>query len=66
VADLDELRSRLESIAEDLADAGMDALRRALDDGAVARPEAERRIAQARRAVERAIAALAAIPEPPG
>ena len=61
MADLDELRARLEGIAEELADAAMDALRQALEDGAVRRPEAERRITQARRAVDRAVAALGAI-----
>jgi hypothetical protein len=64
VADLEELRARLEGIADELADAAMDALRQALEDGAVRRPEAERRITQARRAVERAAAALGAITEP--
>jgi hypothetical protein len=61
MADLDDLRSRLESIAEELADAGIDLLRRALEEGRSDRPEAERRVAQARRAVERAVAALNAL-----
>jgi hypothetical protein len=63
VADLEGLRARLEGIAEELADAAMDALRQALEEGAVGRPEAERRITQARRAVERAVAALGAVPD---
>ena len=64
MADLDELRARLEGIAEELADAAMDVLRQALEEGAVRRPEAERRITQARRAVDRAVAALGAITRP--
>lgn len=63
MADLEDLRARLEGIAEELADAAMEALRQALDAGATGRPEAERRITQARRAVERAVAALGAVPE---
>ena len=63
MADLEGLRGRLEGIAEELSDAAMDVLRQALEDGAVGRPEAERRITQARRAVERAVAALGAIPD---
>jgi hypothetical protein len=66
MADLEQIRSRLEAIAEDLTDAGIEALRRAVEDGAVGRPESERRIAQARRAVERAVAALSAVPGPDG
>jgi hypothetical protein len=58
MADLADMRARLEAIAEELADAGMDVLRQAVADGQTRRPEAERRIAQARRAVERAVAAL--------
>jgi hypothetical protein len=59
MADLADLRARLESIGEELADAGMDVLRQAVADGQTRRPDAERRIGQARRAVERAVAALA-------
>jgi hypothetical protein len=58
VTDLDDLRARLAAISEELADAGMEVLRQAVADGATRRPDAERRIAQARRAVERAVAAL--------
>jgi hypothetical protein len=58
MADLAELRQRLEAIGEDLANAAMDALRQAIDAGETARPELERRITRARRAVERAIVAL--------
>jgi hypothetical protein len=58
VADLAALRQRLEGIAEDLGNAAMDALREAIDAGATRRPDLERRLTKARRAVERAIVAL--------
>ena len=51
--DPDDLRERLEDIAEELADLAIDRLRAAVDgnDGAAAE---ERRITRARRAVEKA------------
>jgi len=64
VADLEELAGRLESIAEDLADAALDVLRRnadvvrsagAPDPALVAE---EKRLTRARRAVEKAAALL--------
>jgi hypothetical protein len=54
----EELAARLDGIAEELADLAMDALRRAIDHGATKRPDAERRLTQARRAVEKAAALL--------
>lgn len=57
MADLDDLRGRLEQIAEELRDAAFDALRIAAADGAT-RSEEEKRLTKARRAVERAVAAL--------
>lgn len=54
-----ELRSRLDAIAEELADLGRDKLLEALDTGR-AEPEAEeRRLSRARRAVLKAAALLA-------
>ena len=58
MADLPDIVARLQGISEELADAGMDALREAIASGATKRPERERKLAQARRAVERAIAVL--------
>jgi hypothetical protein len=55
---LEELAARLDGVAEELADLGMDALREAIDAGAAKRPDAERRLTQARRAVEKAAALL--------
>lgn len=66
MADLDDIRSRLEQVAEELADLALDRLREATsaarehgDAGAVQEAAAaERRITRARRAVERAVAIL--------
>jgi hypothetical protein len=60
VADLGGIVERLQAIAEELADAGIDTLREAIAEGASKRPDRERRIAQARRAVEKAIVSLEA------
>lgn len=57
MADLDDLRARLENIAEELRDAAYDALRTAAEEGAAGSDE-EKRLSRARRAVERAVAAL--------
>jgi len=60
VPDLDELAGRLEAIAEDLADAALDRLRRNADtlrSGGEPDPDLvaeEKRITRARRAVEKA------------
>jgi hypothetical protein len=56
----EEIATRLDSIAEELAELAMDALRQAIDDGATSRPDAERRLSQARRAVEKAAGVLRA------
>jgi len=53
--DIDGLAARLDQLAEDLADAALEALRESLDAGE-ARPELERRLTRARRSVERAAA----------
>jgi len=64
VADLDELAGRLGSIAEDLADAALDRLRRNADvvraggDPDQALVAEEKRITRARRAVEKAAVLL--------
>ncbi|HUZ44262.1 MAG TPA: hypothetical protein VMU63_07625 [Acidimicrobiales bacterium] len=56
--DLEELRSRLEAIADELADAALDRLREAAATGGDAAEE--RAITRARRAVERAVHLLQA------
>ena len=66
MADIDEIRSRLEQLSEELADLALDRLREAAaearehgDGGAMREATAaERRITRARRAVERAVAIL--------
>ena len=54
MADIAEVRARLEAIAEELADMALDVLREAVDEGADRRPELEKRITRARTAVEKA------------
>ncbi len=52
--DAAELSQRLDAIGEDLADLALDLLRQAIGEGATGRPDAEKRVTQARRAVEKA------------
>ena len=52
--EFDEIRRRLEQIAEELADLGMERLRESIDAGGTELPVDERRLARARRAVEKA------------
>lgn len=58
---LDDIRSRLEVIAEELADLAMDRLRESLAEGA--ETSEERRLTRARRAVEKAATILDSAPE---
>ena len=51
---MEDLRVRLESMSEELADLAIDVLRQAIDEGAGARPPLEKPLTQARRAVEKA------------
>lgn len=52
---VDDIRSQLESIAEQLADVSMEVLREAIESGADQRPPADKTLSQARRAVEKAV-----------
>ncbi len=54
MGDYDELADRLDAIADELGDLAIAALREALDGGATKRPDDEKRLTQARRAVEKA------------
>jgi hypothetical protein len=53
-----EIRERLEAIAEELADLAIERLRESIDSGGVELPVDERRLTRARRAVEKAAAIL--------
>ena len=50
-----EIRDRLESIAEELTDVSVELLRSAVEAGETKRPDADKRLGQARRAVEKAV-----------
>ena len=52
--EFDDIRARLEAIAEELADLGMARLRDSIDAGGHELPADERRLAKARRSVEKA------------
>jgi hypothetical protein len=56
--EFDHIRARLETISEELADLGMERLKESIDAGGSELPVDERRLARARRAVERAIGIL--------
>jgi exosome complex RNA-binding protein Rrp42 (RNase PH superfamily) len=55
---VDDLISRLESIAEELADAAIQELMEANSRGEGRRPESERNLTIARRSIEKAISTL--------
>lgn len=63
--EFDEIRARLESIAEELADLAMVRLRESIDAGGHELPVDEKRLTRARRAVEKAINLLAEPDEDP-
>ena len=56
--EFDDIRSRLEAIADELADLAIIRLRESIDAGGTELPVDERRLTRARRAVEKAIAIL--------
>lgn len=56
--EFDHIRSRLEAIADELGDLGMQRLKESIDAGGHELPVDERRLARARRAVEKAAALL--------
>ena len=61
----DELADRLDIIAEELSDLALDSLRAALERGDSSRPAEEKRLTQARRAVEKAAHLLRSADGPP-
>ena len=56
--EFDEIRQRLEAIAEELADLALVRLRESIDAGGKELPVEERRLTRARRAVEKAAGIL--------
>lgn len=56
--EFDEIRGRLEAIAEELAELAIVRLRDSIDSGGHELPVDERRLTRARRAVEKAVALL--------
>lgn len=56
--EFDEIRQRLEQIAEELADLAIQRLRESIDAGGTELPVDEKRLTRARRAVEKAAAIL--------
>lgn len=52
------MQSRLASVGEDITDLAMDRLREAIDAGAQKPPASEKKLNQARRAIEKAIMLL--------
>ena len=56
--EFDEIRGRLEGIAEELADLAIVRLRESIDAGGTEYPVDEKRLTRARRAVEKAIPLL--------
>ncbi|MDZ7731707.1 MAG: hypothetical protein U5R31_00075 [Acidimicrobiia bacterium] len=56
--EFDDIRRRLEGIAEELSDLAMERLRESIDAGGHELPVDEKRLTRARRAVEKAAALL--------
>jgi hypothetical protein len=56
--EFDEIRGRLEAIAEELADLAIQRLQESIDAGGTELPVDERRLTRARRAVEKAVGIL--------
>ena len=62
MADLDDIIERLRSASEDIADRALSVLSEASRAGETKRPDAERALTQARRAVEKAINLIERMP----
>ena len=56
--EFDDIRRRLEAIAEELGDLAIERLRESIDAGGSELPVDERRLTRARRAVEKAVTVL--------
>ncbi len=64
--EFDDIRNRLEGIAEELADLALVRLRESIDAGGTELPVDEKRLTRARRAVEKAVHLLSEGTEPGG
>ena len=62
--EIEEIRNRLETISEELADLAIIRLRESIDAGGQELPVDEKRLTRARRAIEKAIHLLAERNEP--
>ncbi len=58
MTDFSQLAERLDAVAEEIDEFAFDLLREAMADGEVERPQVDRRLMQARRAVEKAAGIL--------
>ena len=63
MGEFDDLIERLESVAADLDEIAFDRLREAVADGAVIRPPDDKKLMQARRAIEKAAGVLRQLDE---
>jgi hypothetical protein len=61
--EFDDLIERLESVAADLDELAFDRLREAVADGEVSRPPDDKKLMQARRAIEKAAGVLRQLDE---
>ena len=64
VSRFDELADRLDAIVAELDELAFDQLSEAVHDGATSRPDADKQLVQARRAVEKAAHVLRRITSP--
>ena len=64
MADYGQLVERLEAIGAELDDIAFDQLREAVADGELARPAPDKKLMQARRAIETAAGVLRQLDEP--
>ena len=64
MADYGQLVERLEAIGAELDDIAFDQLREAVADGELARPAHDKKLMQARRAIEKAAGVLRQLDEP--
>lgn len=53
--EIEELKTQLEQLSERLNDVAMQILSEAIDNGLSQRPDAEKKVSQARRAVDKAL-----------